>query len=86
MHIGCSAVDPCELQGAGSPPHAQGCGYMREYRKLAEECLEVALKIKEQQHRCAFLDLASELLERAGNGSKTSMLRAEVEAMKRPAN
>jgi len=59
---------------------------MPKYRKLAEECLEVALKIKEQQHRRVFLDLASELLERAGDGGKISMLKAEVEAMRRPAN
>jgi hypothetical protein len=59
---------------------------MRKYRRLAEECLKAALKVKEQRHRRAFLDLASEWLELAEDDAATAMLRAEVEALKRPAN
>jgi hypothetical protein len=59
---------------------------MRKYRRIAQDCLELALKAKEQAQRQAFLDLASTLLERAGNDGKTAMLRAEVEALQRPAN
>jgi len=44
------------------------------------------LKAKERNQRQAFLDLASVLLERAGNDGRTTSLRAEVEALQRPAN
>jgi len=59
---------------------------MRKYRKLAEECLRAALKAKEQRHRRELLDLASNWLDLAENNAETVMLRAEVEALKRPAN
>ena len=36
---------------------------MRKYCKLAEECLKAALKVRNQEHRRKFLDLAT--LERA---------------------
>jgi hypothetical protein len=59
---------------------------MRGYLKLAEECLQLGLEAKREQHRRAFLDMASILLEHAGNDAKTAVLRAEVEALTRPAN
>jgi len=59
---------------------------MRKYRKLAEECLRAALKAKERGDRRELLDLASKWLDLAGNGAETIMLRAEVEALRRPAN
>jgi len=59
---------------------------MRKYCKIAEDCLDLALKAGEQRHRLAFLDMASMLLERAGNDAKTALLKAEVEALKGPAN
>ena len=59
---------------------------MRKYRRIAEDCLQLALKAREQRQRHAFLDLASVLLERAGNDGETATLRAEVEALQRPAN
>jgi hypothetical protein len=59
---------------------------MRKYRKLAEECLKVAAKIRNQNHRRAFLDLATEWLALADDDPKTARLIAEVEALKRPAN
>ena len=59
---------------------------MHKYRRIAEDCLRFAVKAKEQNQRQAFLDLANVLLERAGNDGKTAMLRAEVEALQRPAN
>jgi hypothetical protein len=59
---------------------------MRKYRKIAEECLRLALEAKQQHHRRSFLDLASKRLELAGNDAKTAMLSAEVEALKRPAH
>jgi outer membrane protein TolC len=59
---------------------------MHKYRRIAEDCLRLALKAKEQRHRQVFLDFASMLLERAGNDAKIAMLRAEVEALQRPAN
>jgi len=58
---------------------------MRKYRRIAEDCLRFALKANEQGQRRAFLELASLLLERAGNDAKTAMLKAEVEALSRPA-
>jgi len=59
---------------------------MRKYRKLAEECLRAAFKAKEQRQRRELLDLASKCLDLAGNAAETVMLRAEVEALKRPAH
>ena len=59
---------------------------MRGYLKLAEECLHLGLEASREQHRRTFLDMASILLERAGNDAKTAMVRAEVEALKRPMN
>jgi hypothetical protein len=59
---------------------------MRKYRKLAEECLAMALKAEDQRKRRALLELASECLDLAKNNVRTAMLRAEVEALQRPAN
>jgi hypothetical protein len=59
---------------------------MRDYCKLAEECLKAALKIKDRRHRRAFLELASDWLELAERDLKTDGLIAEVEALKRPAH
>jgi hypothetical protein len=59
---------------------------MLKYRQIAEDCLQFALEAEQQRHRKAFLDLAGKWLELAGNDQKTAMLRAEVEALKRPAN
>jgi hypothetical protein len=59
---------------------------MRNYRKLAEECVRAALKTKQPHQRRELLDLASEWLELAAHDAKTAMLWAEVDAMRRPAN
>jgi hypothetical protein len=59
---------------------------MRNARKIAEECFKFALEAEQQRHRSAFLDLASKWLELADNDLKASVLRAEVEALKRPAH
>lgn len=59
---------------------------MRGYLKLAEECLQLSLEAKRANQRRAFLDMASILLEHADNDAKTAMVRAEVEALKRPVN
>ena len=59
---------------------------MRNYCKLAEQCLKSALKVKDRRHRRAFLELASEWLELAERDLKTDRLIAEVEALKRPAH
>ena len=59
---------------------------MRKYRRIAQDCLHLALKAREQRQRQAFLELASVLLERAGNDGEIAMLRAELEALQRPAN
>ena len=57
---------------------------MQAYLKLAEECLQLGLEAKREHHRRTFLDMASVLLDRAGNDAKTAMVRAEVEALTRP--
>ena len=44
------------------------------------------MEAKREQHRRTFLDMASILLERAGNDANTAMVRAELEALKRPMN
>lgn len=59
---------------------------MLKYRKTAEECLRLALKVTEQRHRRELLDLASNWLELADSSAKTAMLWAEVEALKRSVN
>jgi len=59
---------------------------MQKYRRIAEDCLRLALNAKKENQRQAFLDLASVLLDRAGNDGRTATLRAEVEALQRPAN
>jgi hypothetical protein len=62
---------------------------MRKFREIAEECVQSALDATEQHRRLAFLKLADHCLDLADlddRDAKTAMLRAEVEAMKRPAN
>jgi hypothetical protein len=59
---------------------------MRKYRKIAQECYELALQIKDDGDRRALLDLASKWLELAGEDPKTLKLVAEVERLKGPPN
>jgi hypothetical protein len=62
---------------------------MRKFREIAEECLQSALDATEQRRRRAFLKLADHCLDLAeldDDEAKTAMVRAEVEALGRPAN
>jgi len=62
---------------------------MRKFLEIAEECLRAALDATEQGHRRAYLKLADHCLDLADlddHHAKTAMLRAEVEALRRPAN
>jgi hypothetical protein len=62
---------------------------MRKFREIAEECLRSALDATEQRHRRAFLKMADHCLDVAeldDDDAKTAMVRAEVEALRRPAN
>jgi hypothetical protein len=55
---------------------------MRRYRKIAQECYDLALLVKDQRDRRAVLDLASKWLELAGDDPKTLKLIAQVERLK----
>jgi hypothetical protein len=59
---------------------------MRRYRKIAQECYDLALLVKDQRDRRAVLDLASKWLELAGDDPKTLKLIAQVERLKGPPN
>jgi hypothetical protein len=62
---------------------------MRKFREIAEVCLQSALDATERRQRRAYLKLADhciDLAELDDDDAKTAMLRAEVEAMRRPAN
>jgi hypothetical protein len=59
---------------------------MRKYRKLAQECYELALVTKDQDGRRALLELASKWLEMAGDDPRTLKLIAQVERMRGPPN
>jgi hypothetical protein len=62
---------------------------MPKFRELAAECLRSALDATERRHRRAYLKLADHCLDLAeldDDEAKTAMLRAEVEALRRPAN
>jgi hypothetical protein len=62
---------------------------VRKFLEIAEECLQSALNARERRRRSAFLKLADHCLDLANlddDDAKTAMLRAEVEAMRRPAN
>ena len=52
---------------------------MRKHRKIAQECYELALQVKDQDDRRALLDLASEL---AGDDPKTLKLIVQVERLR----
>jgi hypothetical protein len=61
-------------------------GRMHKYRKIAQECYELALAVEDQNDRRALLDLASKWLEVAGDDPKTLKLIAQVERLKGPPN
>jgi hypothetical protein len=63
-----------------------GAGHMRKYRKLAQECYQLALVVKDEDDRRALLDLASKWLEMAGDDPKALKLVAQVERLKGPPN
>jgi hypothetical protein len=50
-----------------SPQRAQERGHKRRYQKIAQECYQLALVVKDQRDRRALLDLASKWLELAGD-------------------
>ena len=52
------------------------------YRKIAQECFDLALVVKDQDDRRALLDLASKWLELAGDDPRTLKLVAQVEQLK----
>ena len=60
-------------------------GIMSDYRLVAQRCVQLAIKAKDQGHRGVLLDLAGEWLELADNDASTAMLMAEIEALKRAA-
>ena len=68
------------------PKRAQKRGHRRKYRKIAHECYQLALVVKNQRDRRALLDLASKWLEMAADGPKTLKLIAQVERLKGPAH
>jgi hypothetical protein len=55
---------------------------MRKYRKIAQDCFDLALLVKDEDDRRALLDLASKWLEMAGDDPKTLKLVAEAERLK----
>jgi len=57
---------------------------MRKHRKIAQECYELALQVKDQDDRRALLDLASKWLELAGDDPKTLKLIVQVERLRGP--
>ena len=59
---------------------------MRRYRKIAQECFDFALVVKDEPDRRALLDLASRWLELAGDDPKALKLVAQVEHLKGPPN
>ena len=62
---------------------------MRKFREIAEVCVQSALDATEQRHRRAYLKIADHCLDLAeldDDEAKTAMFRAEVDAMRRPAN
>jgi hypothetical protein len=62
---------------------------MAKFREIAQECLQSALEATGQRQRRAYLKLADhclDLVELDDDEAKTAMLRAEVDAMRRPAN
>jgi hypothetical protein len=59
---------------------------LRKYQKIAQECYQLALVVKDQRDRRALLDLASKWLEMAGDDPKTLKLIAQVERLKGPAH
>jgi hypothetical protein len=52
------------------------------YRKITQECFDLALVVKDQDDRRALLDLASKWLELAGDDPRTLKLVAQVERLK----
>jgi len=62
---------------------------MRKFGEIAQEFLQSALDATEQRNRRAYLKFANHCLDLAeldDDDAKTAMLRAQVEAMRRPAN
>ena len=62
---------------------------MRKFCEIAQEFLHSALDATEQRSRRAYLKFANHCLDLAkldDDDAKTAMLRAQVEAMRRPAN
>ena len=62
---------------------------MRKFCEIAEICVRSALDATQQSRRRAYLKLADHCLDLAeldDDEAKTAMLRAEVEALRRPAN
>ncbi len=57
---------------------------MRKYLKIAQECYELALQVKDEDDRRALLDLAGKWLELAGDDSKTLKLIVQVERLTGP--
>jgi hypothetical protein len=54
---------------------------MRKHRKIAQECYELALQVKDEDDRRALLDLASKWLE---HDPKTLKLIVQVERLRGP--
>ena len=52
------------------------------YRKIAQECFDLALVVKDQDDPRALLDLASKWLELAGDDPRALKLVAQVERLK----
>jgi hypothetical protein len=67
---------------ASSANRKQKRSEFRRYRKIAQECYQLALVMKDQPDRRALLDLASKWLELAGDDPKTLKLIAQVEGLK----
>jgi hypothetical protein len=59
---------------------------MRKYRKIAQDCFDLARVVKDKDERRALLDLASKWLEMAGDDPKTLKLVVQVERLKGPPN
>jgi hypothetical protein len=77
------------MSGSGatsSTNRKQERGRMRKYRKIAQECYQLALVVKDRRDRRALLDLASKWLELAGDDPKTLKLIAQIERLKGPPN
>ena len=66
--------------------HRHGFKVMSDYRLIAQRCVQLAIRAKEQSNRTALLDLAGEWLELADSHPKTAALIAQVEALKQPEN